>query len=136
MTTQWVNGQRVETPDKSRVSVLARLSPEVLVAERDKIQMRNLTPERLALARDIDSALSAARARTRADDARQGGKLVPIHHAPSPENGWRGYTTYEGDPLAWMAPFMRPGITGRVDRDAGVERVETVRVLKKHGRVA
>lgn len=73
-----------------------------------------------------ESAL-LAEARERAYDS---GRLVPFHRR---DDTGRKVTQYEGDPAAWMAPFMLPSAVARIDTNVGTHE-ETVR-LKEGQRI-
>lgn len=92
-----------------------------------------LPPEGQSLARQALSgdaatfgALETAVLQQARAAAHHSGRLVPFQHR---DDAGRKVTTYEGDPSAWMAPYMLAGKTARVDLDkARGMRTETVKV--------
>ena len=118
--------------DETRPELLARLPLETLRKAMKENSAQGHDPAKLRLANDCLRAIELKGVRQN-PEMEHCGQIFPHHHPPSPENGWRGTTTFTGDPMAWMQPFTSPGMSGKIDRDAGVERYETRKVLKSHG---
>ena len=57
--------------------------------------------------------------------AQTSGKLFASYER---DDTGRKITTYEGDQRVWLAPFMSPGATFRINKEPGV-RHETVKLL-------
>ena len=106
---------------EGRIDLLTRLP----IASIEKLRTDALH------AGDTDLHVDAAHALNRksqmqTDELSDCAQLFAHHHPPSPYNGWRGSTTFTGDPLAWMAPFMTGGQVGKINREAGIVKKETI----------
>ncbi|HUZ74552.1 MAG TPA: hypothetical protein VMU87_16325 [Stellaceae bacterium] len=120
------------SPHETRPKLLARLPLEALRRVIKEGAAQGHDPEKLRLAND---ALEAVRlkGKQQTEELYNSGQLFEDIEAPSLANGGRIIARYRGDPMAWMQPFMSPGVCGKIDRDAGIERYETRKVLKSHG---
>lgn len=106
---------------KERTEILARLPLEALR------RARNSACERGDL-RMADEALAAMNLRVKSqhDEIADCGQLFEHIEPPSPQNGGRFVTSYTGDPIAWMAPYMSAGVVGKINRNPDVVAREVV----------
>jgi len=126
--------------ERERAEIFSRLPLTALRKARDEAASAG----RLDMANEMLRALHL-RSQRQNEEIENGGRLYEHHHPPSPENSWRGSTTFTGDPLAWMSAFtsgaqicklnLDPCVVSRqtVDLRAG-ERVQVLgRDGKAHG---
>lgn len=97
---------------KYRLMQLRPLSPTAKAIDFSK-----MSPNEFGLIESV--ALREARA-----NAHNSGRLFA---SSSRDDVGRKITTYEGDPIAWMHPFMAPGYVVTINKDAGTHE-ETVKV--------
>lgn len=107
--------------NRTRAEILAQAPLASLRRTRQDAADRGDTQ----LATDAHHALQI-RTRSQTPEIENSGELFAHHHPPAPHNGWRGSTTYTGDPMAWMQHFMTGGQVARLNKKPDVVRRETV----------